>query len=367
MIDKPNGKFEHFLERAIEWLREFAGEFREVLEAGKESLNAKRKEHPHTARIVSAAVCICICGIIVVGFATPKTVIVKIDDSRKITTRIYETTCRRVDTFIEDHNIDYVYGEDIMNAELHDSISDDMTISITKAYDVTVKADGKETTFRTLPETAGEILDELGITLGKDDITEPVLTEMVRKGDAVTVKRVTKEKVTKEVVTDFEIKYAPDSSLAIGETKVGQKGRQGIEEKTYEITLVDGKKVKKTLIESNVIKKKRDKIINYGTKILSGKPAGLKYKQKFTHVRAVSYHFDGNPRGAYGMPCEYGTCAVDRDLIPLGSLLYIEGYGYAIANDVGGAIKGKTVDLYMERAVQCGIWGARWTTVYVIN
>ena len=50
MIDKPNGKFEHFLERAIEWLREFAGEFREVLEAGMESINAKRKEHPCTFR-----------------------------------------------------------------------------------------------------------------------------------------------------------------------------------------------------------------------------------------------------------------------------------------------------------------------------
>ena len=59
--------------------------------------------------------------------------------------------------------------------------------------------------------------------------------------------------------------------------------------------------------------------------------------------------------------------AVDEDLIPLGSLLYIEGYGYAIANDVGTSIKGKTVDLYMEKYEQCLLWGARWTTVYVID
>ena len=69
----------------------------------------------------------------------------------------------------------------------------------------------------------------------------------------------------------------------------------------------------------------------------------------------------------YGLPWEDGTCAGDKDLIPLGSLLYIEGYGYAVANDVGSAIKGKTVDVYMERAAQCGIWGARKTTVYVIE
>ena len=84
-------------------------------------------------------------------------------------------------------------------------------------------------------------------------------------------------------------------------------------------------------------------------------------------MRAVSYYYSTQRRGVYGMDCEYGTCAVDRDLIPLGSLLYIEGYGYAVANDVGTAIKGKTVDLYMERLGQCGIWGARWTNVYVIE
>lgn len=367
MIDKPQGKIEQLIERAIAWLRDFANEFRDVFEAGREEARTHRNAHPRIVRAVSAAVVLCTCGLIIVGFATPKTVIVKIDDSRKVSTRVYETTSTRVDSFIENHDIDFVYGQDIINAQLHDGITDEMTINIIKAYDITVKADGQETTYRTLPVTVETVLDELGITLKKDDVVEPELTEKVKKGDTVTVKRVTKERQTKEIVTDFDVKYVADSSLVIGETKVGQKGSKGIEEKTYEITYEDGKEVKKTLVESKVIKKKSDKIINYGTKILSGKPAGLKYKKKFTHVRAVSYYFGGNPVGAYGLPCEYGTCAVDKDLIPLGSLLYIEGYGYAVANDVGSAIKGKTVDLYMERLIQCGIWGARWTTVYVIE
>ena len=367
MIDKPKGKIEHFLEAVIRWFREFAGEFKEIFEAGMEPVNAHRRAHPRIARIVSAGAMICVCGFIVVGFATPKTVIVKIDDSRAVTTTVYETTSTRVDSFIENHNIDYVYGQDIMNAELYDGITDDMTISIIKAYDVTVKADVEETTYRTLPTTAGEVLQQLEITLDEMDIAEPDLREKVRAGDVITVKRVNKEQVTEEVITDFEVRYQADSSLVIGETKVTQKGCKGRQEKTYELTLVDGEVAEKTLIESKTVRKKKDKIISYGTKILSGKPSGLKYKEKFTDVRAVSYHFGGNPRGAYGLPCEYGTCAVDKNLIPLGSLLYIEGYGYAVANDVGSAIQGKTVDVYMEKAAQCGIWGARWTTVYVID
>ena len=367
MIDKPKGKVERLIEDAIQWFREFADEFKEVLEAGMETVNAHRSVHPRIARAASAAVMLCAFGLIIVGFATPKTVIVKIDDSRMVSTTVYETTSTRVDSFIENHGIDFVYGQDIINAELYDGITDEMTISIVKAYNVTVRADGEETTLKTLPATAGDVIEELGITLGDMDITEPDLSEKVREGDVITVKRVTKELVTEEVKTDYEVIYQADSSLVIGETKVTQKGRTGVQEKTYEITIVDGKQTEKNLVESEVIKKKRDKIISYGTKILSGKPAGLKYKERFTHVRAVSYYFGGNPVGAYGLPCEYGTCAVDKDLIPLGSLLYIEGYGYAIANDVGSAIKGKTVDLYMERLRQCGIWGARWTTVYVIE
>jgi len=45
----------------------------------------------------------------------------------------------------------------------------------------------------------------------------------------------------------------------------------------------------------------------------------------------------------------------------------IEGYGYAIANDVGSAIKGKKVDLYMEKYEQCLMWGARSVNVYVVD
>ena len=155
--------------------------------------------------------------------------------------------------------------------------------------------------------------------------------------------------------------------MTIGDTAVTQNGRSGELEKTYLVTYTDGEETDRELVETETLKKKKDKIISYGTKIAFGKPEGLKYVKKYDKVRAVSYYFSGNPRGSYGLPCEFGTVAVDPKLIPLGSLLYIEGYGYAIANDVGSAIKGKTVDLYMEKYEQCLLWGARWTTVYVID
>ena len=242
-----------------------------------------------------------------------------------------------------------------------------MQIHITKAFEVSVTADGDTHTLITLPTTVREVLAELCIVPDADDILNVEMDAPVYKDEEIVLQRVHKEYETKKVDTNFEVKYAADSSLVIGETKVEQKGRKGVKEETYEVTYVDGKETERTLYQTETVKKKKDKVIHYGTKILSKTPSGLKYKKKISRVRAVSYHYGGSPRGSYGLSCEYGTCAVDPDLIPLGSLLYIEGYGYAIANDVGSAIKGKTVDLYMERMAQCGIWGARWCDVYIVR
>ena len=254
-----------------------------------------------------------------------------------------------------------------MDVDYEDPITDGLVIHITKEFNIDVTADGKTVQFATLPTTVRAALSEMGITVGQNDIVEPELDSQLAEDDHIVVKRVITKTETEKEKIDYDVVYKADNSISIGEMKVTQKGRSGVQKKTYEVTYVDGKKTEKNLVESKMIKKKRDKVISYGTKIQFGKPAGLQYERKITGVKAVSYYFSGNPVGSYGLPCEYGTVAVDKDLIPLGSLLYIEGYGYAIANDVGSAIQGKVVDLYMEKYEQCLMWGARTTTVYVID
>lgn len=62
-----------------------------------------------------------------------------------------------------------------------------------------------------------------------------------------------------------------------------------------------------------------------------------------------------------------GIVAVDPKVIPLRSLLYIEGYGLAWAGDVGGAIKGKRIDLCFNKTKQALEWGRRNAYVYVLQ
>ncbi len=76
---------------------------------------------------------------------------------------------------------------------------------------------------------------------------------------------------------------------------------------------------------------------------------------------------DGYGITATGIPATYGVAAVDPSIIPLGSRLYIPGYGEAIAADTGGAIIGNRIDLCMESYDECMEFGRRNVTVYILS
>lgn len=76
---------------------------------------------------------------------------------------------------------------------------------------------------------------------------------------------------------------------------------------------------------------------------------------------------DGYGITATGIPATYGVAAVDPYVIPLGTRLYIPGYGEAIAADTGGAIIGYRIDLCMESYDECMQFGRRNVTVYILR
>ena len=77
-------------------------------------------------------------------------------------------------------------------------------------------------------------------------------------------------------------------------------------------------------------------------------------------VSATCYDLSG--RTATGMPVGPGVVAVDPSVIPLGTKMYVPGYGNGVAADVGGGIKGNIIDLWMTPS-QCAAWGRRTVTI----
>lgn len=83
-------------------------------------------------------------------------------------------------------------------------------------------------------------------------------------------------------------------------------------------------------------------------------------------MRVSAYAYCLNGYTARGTRVMLGTVAVDPRVIPLGSLLYIPGYGWGKALDTGGAIQGHKIDLWFPTMGQCFQWGVRPVDIVVI-
>ncbi len=77
----------------------------------------------------------------------------------------------------------------------------------------------------------------------------------------------------------------------------------------------------------------------------------------------VAYHLPG--KTASGLPVGVGVIAVDPTVIPLGTRLFVPGYGPAVAADVGSAIRGNIIDLWMPTTAQALAWGRRTVTITI--
>lgn len=90
-------------------------------------------------------------------------------------------------------------------------------------------------------------------------------------------------------------------------------------------------------------------------------------------VRATAYEPSERSCGIWadgitftGTPVRVGTIAVDPNVIPLGSRLFVPRYGWGIAEDVGGAIKGQRIDVFFWTVEEALDWGVKYLDVFVM-
>lgn len=84
------------------------------------------------------------------------------------------------------------------------------------------------------------------------------------------------------------------------------------------------------------------------------------------NIETTAYTHTGNPTASGVMP-KRGMVAVDPSIIPMGTKMYIEGYGYAVAEDTGGLIQGNILDLFMDTEQECVEWGRKTVKIYIIK
>ena len=271
----------------------------------------------------------------------------------------FESKAHTVEGFLEENDIEFSEG-DYVSQPLTAYISDGMKIKIDHATDFKITADGKTKKYRTLANTVSEALKDKNVKVGKNDIVEPGLDELLTKDMKIVIKRVKIKEETKEEKIEFKTVTKDDSSLDEGTTKVVTEGVEGKAKVTYKVTYVDGVESSRSEISRETLTAAVDKVVANGTRINFD---GQSYSRKLV-VKAYAYHTGGG-RTAYGTEARVGEIAVDPSVIPLGSEVYIEGVGARRAEDTGGDIIGNTIDIYMGSNAECISWGVRYVTIYI--
>lgn len=275
---------------------------------------------------------------------------------------------------------------DRVTPDIESNLKNGMQIAVKRAVPVKICVDKKVLNVNTADNSVGDMLKSQGIVLGKLDRVSPALSSNLSSNLEVRVTRVTEKVVTTSEKIAYQTVKKPSDLMAKGSIKVIQEGIEGIREIATKVTYEDGVEAASSKISDVLKSSPVNKIIAVGTLAWFMPSRGSEkvfYTRKIT-MKATSYTADYACTGkrpsdsGFGVtatgtyvrrnPDGYSTVAVDPDVIPLGTRLYIEGYGYAIAEDTGGAVNGKIIDLYFEPGTkEYRRWHTHYVNVYIIR
>jgi 3D (Asp-Asp-Asp) domain-containing protein len=176
--------------------------------------------------------------------------------------------------------------------------------------------------------------------------------------------------VQTSVPIPFATRQVTDGRLPAGTTAVGTPGVAGVDLKVIEESLVNGDVVQSEVL-SETSTAPSDQVVLVGTAPPTPAPAPVVdlSAAPAAYARAIagsSTAYCDVGHTATGTQAGPGSIAVDPSVIPLGSHLYIPGYGYGWAVDTGGAVIGTIVDVWMASCSDAIQWGRRKLTIYVL-
>jgi len=190
------------------------------------------------------------------------------------------------------------------------------------------------------------------------------------------VVRVKKKLVSENEIIPYNVIKRENGSMDKGDYRVIKEGKEGVREKVYVVSYEDGKEVGKQLVSSTVVSEPETRIVEYGTVpvYMTARGEKFRYKKVLTMkatAYTASYEDTGKPpiiRSLESLILELGQRKV--------LLRWIKGYTFgnkvvhrrhrrdarlriAVAADIGSAVKGNVIDLYMDSRQAVKQWGVK--------
>jgi uncharacterized protein YabE (DUF348 family) len=279
---------------------------------------------------------------------------------------------------LEENNLG-IKPQDKVSMDMEAELKDGMNIVISRAREITINSDGRDIIFLTTAPDVKSALGEAQIQLGDKDRVLPELNTVITGDTQIYVTRVEEKIVKQEMKMDFTNQVRKSDELDKGLVKVIKNGSSGLKELSIKVIFENGNEVKREISEEKVLKEPVNGLIEEGTRttFVSSRGQVTRFVRAF-RMTATAYDATFESCGKHpdhpqygitysGLRVRPGIVAVDPKVIPLGTYLYVEGYGEALAADKGGAIKGNRIDLYYESPEDVAKYGKRTVKVYVLD
>jgi len=296
-------------------------------------------------------------------------------------TRTHETTARTVEAFLAEQEIE-LHPYDILSPQLSRRIDRDITVRIERAFQVNLLIDGHELQMKVRPGTkAGEVLNTLQANIETALIFDGYEDYLLSRDTELEFSTWRSEVETVVEVIPYFSKYVSTPSLSQGVTYLRQEGVNGEHRVEYMVIFVANEEYSREVMEVSIT----DPIVRIVDQGIGGGLGTLTDTScpSFHYVRRVTMNASAYTAGfnctgkhpchplygitASGRRVEHGIVAVDPRVIPLGTRLYVEGYGFSLAADTGSAIRGYKIDLFMYCIYDARRFGRRDITVFILE
>lgn len=232
---------------------------------------------------------------------------------------------------------------------------------------VSLLCDGKIKIFHSNSKSVKDLLIHEKITLSKFDTVNYPLEKPIQDGDQVKIKRIKYIYYDFDETIPFKTVFENNILVAKGIKVVWEPGENGFLRHKIREKIEDDVLKEKIELSTHSIKEPIKEVIAYGIGEFKG-PYKAKYRMYASSYNPTVEQNGPNPFGtASGMRVRFGVVAVDPKVIKLGTHLWVSGYGYAIAADTGGLIKGMRIDLFFWRRLPDENWKGWAIDVYILD
>jgi uncharacterized protein YabE (DUF348 family)/3D (Asp-Asp-Asp) domain-containing protein len=270
----------------------------------------------------------------------------------------------------------HVAGDDLVSPSASAPLTDGSVVVVRHVVPVTLDLGGRLVHLDVLGRTVADALVMAGLDPTGGITTDPAVDQPLVPGMTIRAADVFVRVQEVEVAIPHDTVVEGDPGLPLDRRVVVTRGAEGSAVRVWQVLVTAGVEGKRSLKAETVITPPVTEVVRVGTRHAFRQVMSASSNARRSRTGGSSPKVDGSAldvestaytpyecgqdatwvaakRRQYRIPDGWGVVAVDPRVIPLGSRLFVEGYGYAVAADTGGAIKGRIIDVCF--------WGANLT------